>query len=222
MLEFTHNHSTDLKLICQAIVDKEPIVFARFADGERAAIEGKKCGTDGWKIHNNRQLASSMMESISYNHPNYYVGISCPCCDLSSNKFYKKIVGVPHSHISYSTIFANGNTEEAFSFFSTLTKSADIVGCKNEATIKIQRNMLQPFVDPTETLEQIANSDKEVVLLAAGPYSCVLAHQYLVRNFVPKTIIDVGSALDGIYGRVTRRYHQVGHRNRNIVCKDVV
>lgn len=221
MLEFTHNHSTDLELIFQAIDDRIPFVFSRFADGERAAIEGRKTGTDGWFINRNEKLSNLMKEAIQYSHPNYYLGISCPCCDLSSNRFYKKLITLPKEHVSYSTLFANGNTEVAKTLLRDLVNNVDIVGCKNEATIQIDKNMVQPLIDPTETLEKM-ESGKDIILLAAGPYSCVLCYEYLKRGMKPKTIVDIGSALDGIYGRITRNYHRAGHRNRSIVCRGVI
>lgn len=227
MICFIQDHKKDLEILKSAILDNEIMYFSRFADGERATIEGRQCRADGWianKKGKNRQLLESMDKAISYVHPQYYIGFSCPCCDVSSNSFYRKKIKLSKEHLTYSTIFANGNVDIAEKFLTDLIQNTDIeiVGCKNESTIKIAENMIEPLVDPTLCLEQIANSTKNIILLAAGPYSCILIYEYLLRNMPSKTIIDIGSALDGIYGRKTRRYHEAGHMNRRKVCKNLL
>lgn len=223
MLEFTQNHSTDLQLIFEAILHREPIGFSRFADGERATIEGKRVRADGWVANNNKELSIEMSKAISFNHPQYYLGISCPCCDSRSNLFYRKKVQVPKSHVSYSTIFANGNADTAEYFLKNLLKEdIEIVGCRDESTIKIGPNMVSPLVDPTEILDKIEKSSKSIILLAAGPYSCILIYEYLKRNCKGKVMIDVGSALDGIFGRQTRQYHKSNHPYRKRICGNVI
>lgn len=223
MLEFTQNHSTDLQLISQAILNREPMGFARFGDGEKATIQNRPYRADGWATFNNIELANKMSEAIKFDHPLYYVGISCPCCDPSSNRFYKRMVSVPKTHVTYANMFSNGNADVADEFLKNLLKEdIEILGCKEEATIRIAKNMVRPLVDPTKYLEMIENSSKDIVLLSAGPYSCILIHEYLARNHKPKTLIDVGSALDIIFGRRIRQYHKPNHPYRKRMCRNVI
>ena len=226
-ITFTQDHKKDLEILKSAILDNEILYFSRFADGERSTIEGRNCRADGWianKNGKNRQLSDIMSKAISYTHNNYYIGFSCPCCDAPSNRFYKQRIKLNLENLTYSTIFANGNVNIAEVFLKELIKSTDldIVGCKDESTIKISENMIEPLVDSSICLDQMANSSKNIILLAAGPYSCILMYEYLLRQMPPKTIIDIGSALDGIYGRKTRRYHTDGHKNRIKICRNLL
>lgn len=228
MICFIQDHKKDLEILKSAILDNEIMYFSRFGDGEKLAIEKNPCGGDGWAANRtqvkNDELAKAMYNSLIYIHKDYYIGISCPCCDLRSNKFYIRNVKLDKSHITYANIFSNANILIAENFIRELLLSGkvDVVGCEEEATIKIPKNVVEPLVDPTLYLEQIANSTKNIILLAAGPYSCILIYEYLLRNMPSKTIIDIGSVFDGACGRKTRKLHEADHMNRRKVCKNLL
>ena len=223
---FTHDFKQDCDDLLSALEAGEPVSFARFADGERAVIEGRRFNIDGWVVPDapnagTMTMRAQLYQSLAYLHEDYHIGISCPCCDVKSNRALRQIKTVPDSRTTYSNVFVNGNAQEAMErLYALYTKGFAVLGSYDNATIQIERNMLFPFKDPAPILNEMEK--QRGVLLAAGPYTCILIYKYLSEGRPPQALVDVGSALDPVFRVGTRKYHKAGHPNRSKICKNVV
>ena len=159
-----------------------------------------------------------LMQSLQLLHEDYHIGVSCPCCDQISTIFYKGVKAVPDSRTTSSNIFVNGNADFSAPRLKALVdRGFAVLGSYDMATIKIARNMVCPFVDPTPILDEMEK--QRGILISAGPYSCILIYLYLAQKRPPQALVDVGSILDPIFRVGTRRYHREGHPNRSKVCR---
>lgn len=217
-MNFTHDFAADLAAL--DFNSPDPWALVRFADGERAILEGRDIPTaDGWKVPPvDSEFTRGLWESLHFRDEGYHVGISCVCCDPQSAEWYRARVGVPESRCTYSNLFANGNAEVAYQRLLDTAQShmavlifpnCDCVG-----------NM--PRID--DMLSQLKHLDlrkRECFFVAAGPASNIIIHRYW-RDTPPekrRTIVDIGSALDPLlHNKITRGYHHPDHPNRQKVC----
>lgn len=227
-MNFTHVFQQDLDAILQALDAKAVFALSRFADGERAVLEGTPIkGADGWQVPGMTALRPALMDALLYAEPSYYVGISCPCCSVSDREFYRTKVNVPDPHLTYSNVFANANNQRWLEW------------CHGKECLLVSSSELSepPFRVPQGTesngvIDWFATGgiDKLVddllrcqgdspIFVAAGPAASVIVHRYWARGRRDRPIINVGSSLDTlIHGRMTRGYHLPGHPNRSKVC----
>ena len=110
-----HDFRRDLAAIDWFSPDQFALV--RFADGERAILEGKVGQTaDGWK-QPTEDFKGALADALWYpnreNSEGYHIGISCPCCDPEGHRFYlNKFKPELHSRLTFSNLLVNANTNE--------------------------------------------------------------------------------------------------------------
>ena len=74
----------DLVVFYNKLLSKENFSFSKYADGEWAVIQNCPVNNgEFWFDPNNSEDQKKrryLIESFEYKNPQYYVGISCPCC----------------------------------------------------------------------------------------------------------------------------------------------
>ena len=76
------NFNEDIKIIFNALKNKEHFSFSKYADGEFAILQNKPItNCDNWTFKPERDVKeqNELLNSFTYNEDGYYVGISCPC-----------------------------------------------------------------------------------------------------------------------------------------------
>lgn len=217
---FSHDHAADLETL--AFDSPDPWALVRFADGERAILEGREIQTaDGWTTPgSNHPFTDALWDSLCDDVDGYHVGLSCPCCDAESHQWYMELAGVPPSRRTYSNIWANANTTRATERLTALVRSGlGIVVHPNRNLVNAPINETLAYAD---TLSAMSLASDQVLLIAAGPATNIIIHRYW-RDTPPekrRTIVDIGSALDPFLRRqITRGYHHPDHPNRSKVCR---
>jgi hypothetical protein len=228
-MKFTHNFQEDLQTLLTAIDNREPVALTRFADGELNFLCGRKVNTsaDGWKYNGqDTPFALDIRKAVTANLDNYFLGLSCFCCDPASANWYFSHVPTPHERITFSNVMVNANRNKFTERYDERQWERDsvIVGCTDVAHIRIPRNAINPHFDYTDTLHEMAESPATRIFVAGGPMSCVLIHQYWINEDFPrKTLIDIGSTMDRrLRGRPTRKYHRPGTPTSKKVCSCLV
>ena len=192
-------------------------------DGERLLMMGNPAsGADGWTSPGHSWLMSRLWDVMRYTANGFHVGISCPCCDVESAKWYRRLLKLPPSRLTYSNLFVNYN----YPAFCRLLKSRSnmpdygiTVGCHDGAEVQVPSNVVNTDWDFDAAVDEMCKIDHPI-LVAAGPASAALISDYWRLAENRQICIDVGSAADHcLWGRVTRGYHTAGTATQQKVCQ---
>tara|TARA_R110000803_G_scaffold205530_4_gene272282 strand:+ start:5386 stop:6057 length:672 start_codon:yes stop_codon:yes gene_type:complete len=204
-------------------LDGEPFALVRFADGERAILEGKEVGSaDGWSVPPiESKFTRDIWRSLTYSDENYFIGISCVCCDSDSHSWYNNNIATPVERLTFSNLFVNGN----FEFFSAyveennLIKECAIVGSAPGCDYAVPENAVNNDWNIDGLIGELRKETRPI-LVAAGPASCNIIYRFWSETQRITPIVDIGSALDlFLHGRLTRGYHGKNSPNRKKICR---
>jgi len=230
----TLDFKNDIRFIFNKLKEKNHFSFSKYADGEYAVLRNIKItNTDKWTfdptIHTAEQQL--LMDSFVYNHDDYYVGISCPCCQPKENVQWMRDT-VKTKNVTYANIFVNSNYDFFKNhFISEFNKWDGKVifignekGSKNKLPFKVDYyhpiqigSWLNP--DLSNILEIMKNlcakENNQLFLFSAGPLGNILAHELHLIN-KNNTYIDIGSTVNPWIVGNNRRY-LTGKNNK--ICK---
>jgi len=175
---------------------------------------------EGWSSSGKTLLGKTLKASLQIDMPNFYYGISCPCCDSAAYYWYLR--NVKSSNVTFSNIWLNGNFKAFQNDFQKLERDAVLITNWRGKGKKYGRlNVKRHYVvsddcvkfweeDGEKLINQIiAETGYEKNLLyvvSAGPLSCVIIAA-LFKNNPDNCYIDFGSATDLMtHERITRPY----------------
>lgn len=195
-----------------------PFAFVRFGDGERSICQGVALvNCDGWHYDGRAsRFASELNASLTFNAPDYYIGISDGCCDREARDWFLARLQVPLDQVTFANIFVNGNYQR----FRRLDLSRTVLVASVGGDFTVPEHLINSDFDLDALVDRLLAVDRPI-LFAAGPASCVLIHKYWTRAGANRqTVVDIGSALDEVLkGRKTRGYHYPGSLTANKVCR---
>ncbi|MEM6985591.1 MAG: hypothetical protein AAF499_03545, partial [Pseudomonadota bacterium] len=166
--------------------------------------------------------------SMRYQHPDYFVGIACPCCvGLEQFRTLQSVSGQVESQLTWANIFVNEN----YAIFKTDTLAAIsdwpspiLVAHRSaqperlpfavSAHIAVGRNAWitdcdRVLQDVRDELQRNGSSGR-LLLVCAGVLSNILIAE-VHADFPDNTYLDLGSTLDVHMGLgATRKYLQNG------------
>ena len=206
----------------QKILRGENFALSRYGDGERALILGRKFkAQEGWNTSGGgTALGEALLESLNIDAPNFYYGISCPCCDSAAYYWYLR--NIKSSNVTFANIWLNDNFKAFQRNFQTLERDAILItNWRGKGKTFGRLNVKRHYVvsddcvkfweeDGENLIRQIiAETGHEKNLLyvvSAGPLSCVIIAA-LFKNNPDNCYIDFGSATDLMtHEKVTRPY----------------
>lgn len=205
----------------QKILRGENFALTRQADGELALMLGQPFEVDGWNTSEGiTALGAALKETLKIDAPNFFYGISCPCCDSAAYYWYLR--EIKSRNITFSNIWVNANFKTFYQDFQTLKRDAVLITNwrgegKKFGRLNVKRHYfvgddcVKFYEDECENLirQIIAETGHEKNLLyvvSAGPLSCVIIAA-LFKNNPNNCYIDFGSATDLMtHERITRPY----------------
>lgn len=195
------------------LVFKEKFAFSKYADGEWMAINKVKMpsGNGEWVMYQDedpryeksRQL---LVDSFLFRDPDYYIGISCPCCQGIEHYKMKEFSGQDEEQLTFANLFVNANYNYFIDKFIPEFSNHSIVLIAN----KQSRLMNLPFeIDRFYPIDYNAwildmylinnlinqNYKNKLFLFSCGPLGNILAHKLWESN-KNNTYLDIGSTLD--------------------------
>jgi len=185
-----------------------PFSFSKYADGEWAIMNDLQINNNEFETSNKTPIffKKKLIESFRFKDPDYYVGISCPCCQ--GMEAYKMAIfsDQKEDHLTYANIFVNSNYQIYKETFLKEYNNYDIhlVANKNSKIenlpFKVEKFYpigFSAWVNDYHLIEEIKqqNISNKVFLFCAGPFGNLLAHQLHETN--KKNIyLDIGSTLN--------------------------
>lgn len=237
----TNGFRQDIDFILEKIKNNEKFAFTRTGDGELSImanifidITSKANGEFRFDPSDKTDelYRKELIRSYRYEHPDYYVGISCPCCENPQKvKWMRDMVGT--KNVTWANLFVNGNYEYFLQkFIPEFQKREVFIVCNKKADINLLPfDVKKKFSIGTNAykndhglIEEIGSyiDDHQIkdaiFVLCAGPFGNILAHQLFDSN-KKNTYLDCGSTLDPLMGLgLTRGYHREIYPTRNKIC----
>ena len=209
---------SDLDFIRKRIVNNQPMALARFGDGEYCILNGIKCNRPGRfqfdPDNDDNYIKDELYKSLTYKEPNYYIGLPL------HNKIcsWYESQGITHNIVD-ANLFVSSNYSYFINYITLAFTKRLVYFVGNERNqidklpipvakfFKVGRNAWQQSKHlHKEILASL--KDSAIVLIAAGPFACVLAHRIWERAKT-NLVLDIGSVFDPWgFGEYTRGYHK--------------
>lgn len=109
-----------LETLFIAVARGQHFALTRYGDGECAILQDLEistlCATRHWSYRPSQGLAATQFSkdlnaAFDFDDSAYYVGVSCPCCDVAANEYYlQRLSDQRRRHrTTYANLFSNGN-----------------------------------------------------------------------------------------------------------------
>ena len=207
----------------QKILRGENFALSRSADGEFGLMLGKEMhGTDGRNASGGEitSLGKAFLDSLKISAPNFYYGISCPCCDSAA--YYWYLQNIKNSNITFSNIWLNENFNAFQKNFAELERDAVLItNWRGKGKTYGRLNVKKHYVVSDDCVkfyeDECAKLIRQIIadfgyeknllyVVSAGSLSCVIIAA-LFKNNPDNCYVDFGSATDLMtHERVTRPY----------------
>ncbi len=103
--------SQDILNIEERLKERKPFAFSKYADGEYKILRNEPItNCDNWTFspQDHKKEQSLLLKSFQYDHDDYIVGISCPCCQPADHVKWMKDT-VKTKNMTWANLFVNSN-----------------------------------------------------------------------------------------------------------------
>lgn len=208
------NFIEDIQFIFKKLKNKEYFSFSKYADGEYKILKNEFItNCDGWTFNpqTHQTEFSYLLESYKYSHPDYYVGISCPCCQPKEHiEWMRNNVGT--KNVTWANIFVNANynffkenfIKEFKNWDGDVILVANKLGLNKKLPFKVDFYMpieigawINPYLEHiiNELKSKAEEKNNQLFLFSGGPLGNILAHQLHLVN-KNNMYLDIGSTIN--------------------------
>jgi hypothetical protein len=209
------SYQEDIKIFHKALLDKKNFSFSKFCDGEWAVIKNQPINNkEFWFDPNNPQdqyKRASLINSFQFDHPNYFVGITCVnVFGLETHRAMKKICGLPECKLTWADIWVNSNYSYYIKniipvyrnrqtvLFCNAKSQVSNLPFEPRAVFSISYNAWEDNWSMIEEAKKYIaqnNIQDHIFLFCCGPFGNILCHQLTQFND-RNTYLDIGSTLN--------------------------
>ena len=215
------------------ILRGENFALTRQADGERSLMLGHAFkAQEGWMTSGQTALGEALLDSLTIDAPNYFYGISCPCCDSAAYYWYLR--NVKSSNVTFSNIWVNANFPTFRKNFSELERDAVLITNwrgkgKTFGKLRVKKHYTVSddcvkFFDNDfdnliqQIIAEVGHEKNLLYVVSAGPLSNVIIAALFKHN-PDNCYVDFGSATDLMtHGKITRAYVREGSSTSEKNC----
>lgn len=232
--------ANDIAFFANKLKNKENFSFSKYADGEWAVIKNEPINNkEFWFDPNSdedQQRRQALIESFQYKHPNYYVGISCPCCQGidTFNEMYQ-FSGQDEDHLTWANLWVNSNYQYYLSNVLPLYRNREVLLFCNErgkieklpfrpeAIFHLRDNSWEENWDVIDTVKKMLSKCRQknfLFLFCCGPFGNILCHEFTKHND-QHTYLDIGSTLNPFLqsANFDRHYYMGNNVFSNLTCQ---
>ncbi|MEI6528804.1 MAG: hypothetical protein WCN88_00165 [Candidatus Falkowbacteria bacterium] len=197
----------EIEKILEMLKSEKKFSFSKYADGEWSIMEGRRLNNKEFSFSFfDKFYKNKLIESFRFRDENYFVGISCFCCQGDNYYKMKEFCGQDEEHLTFANIFVNSNYAFYVDNFIDEYKKRDIVLVANKNS-KIEKLPfeIEKFYPvgfsawkKNYNLAEIIKKEKyknKLFLFACGPLGNILAHQLWEDN-KDNVYLDIGSTLN--------------------------
>jgi hypothetical protein len=207
----TNSFRGDCEFIFNKLRNKDNFSFSKFADGEFLILINQKItNIDGWTFDPEKDYYSRelLIQSFLNEDKDYYVGISCPCCQPYPHVKWMRDQ-LKNKNVTWANLFVNSNHDFFVENYIKEFKEWKVNLISNEkAKVENLPFELETFtpigiqawkdqLNLISVLEDLVKSvNNQLFLFCAGPFGNILAHKLQLANR-NNTYLDIGSTLNG-------------------------
>jgi hypothetical protein len=206
---------SDLEKFHQKLVNKEHFTFSKYADGEWAVMKNHPVNNKEFWFTPNSMIdeikRNKLIESFRFKHPNYYVGISCPCCQgMDVHREMLSYSKQQDGKLTWANLWVNSNypyfveniiplfNERPVVLFCNKNGQTDNLPFKPVVVFPVNNNAWEKNWSLIEDAKLIFSDPKWIdciVLFCCGPFGNILAYE-LTKHNDKNTYLDIGSTLN--------------------------
>lgn len=174
------------------------LAFARYADGEAAIMRGKphNAKSDGWRWRSawKSALPDRLLEALRYNAHGWHLGITAEDHHAKDHAYLMNEVRVEPQFVTFAEIFIFANYQR---FIRLNLDHCLTIGQRCDVDVP-GRPDDPAWAQTIDDLVPFMVQCSRPMLVSAGPWACVLLHEYWKRcpQSMRRVVLDVGSALD--------------------------
>ena len=221
----------EIQILFDRLKSKKYFSFSKYADGEWFMMRNIPINNNEFNYTTEDEFyKDKLIESFKYKHNDYYVGVSCPCCQGNEHKNMVEFSEQDDKNLTFANIFVNANYQF---FLNNFIKEFDnwnihLVANKNSKIENLPFKIEEFY--PVENTAwknnynlideiKIKNVEKKLFLFACGPFGNMLSHQLWERN-KNNTYLDIGSTLNPWLQSegFKRDYYDSGLIYKNRIC----
>jgi hypothetical protein len=213
----TNSFRGDIEFIFNKLKRKDKFSFSKYADGEFSILANTRLtNIDNWTfipdIHTKQR--EELIESFKFKDKDYYVGISCKCCQPEQHvEWMRKESG--QDILTWANLFVNSNYSYFQEDFIPEFSNHDVVLFAREnariSNLPFQVEHIpitsQAFIDNFNLVQEffIEGYKDKLFLFCAGPLGNMLAAKFWQKNKT-NTYLDIGSTLNPYLTEPNRGY----------------
>lgn len=213
----TNNFREDIEFIFNKLQNQDKFSFSKYADGEFAILANLSItNVDKWTFNPDlhSEMRNELIRSFKFKDPDYYVGVSCKCCQPSQHVDWMREQS-GQDILTWANIFVNSNypyfTEN---FIPEFSNHEVVLFAREDATIqnlpfKVEHIPItkQAFIDNFNMVDDfpIEEYNNKLFLFCAGPLGNMLAAKFWDKNKT-NTYLDIGSTLNPYLTENNRGY----------------
>jgi hypothetical protein len=219
----TNSFRGDIEFIFTKLKKKDKFSFSKYADGEFAILANQKItNCDNWTFDPNKHphVRKELINSFRFKDPEYYVGISCKCCQPEIHVNWMREQS-EQSNLTWANIFVNSNYPYFIdNFIPEFSNHKVILFANQDATIeKLPFDLhasvpitSEAFIDNFNIIKDfpIETYNDYLFLFCAGPLGNMLAAKFWEKNKT-NIYLDIGSTLNPYLTEANRGYLREGN-----------
>lgn len=201
------NFKDEIVILFKRLKSRKYFSFSKYADGEWLMMRNIPINNNEFNYTNDDEFyKNKLIESFKFKDDEYYVGVSCPCCQGMEHQNMINFSEQKNENLTFANIFVNSNYSFYKDNFIEEYKNWNVYLIANrnskvdELPFKIEK--FYP-VDNTSwrenysLIDEIKNENVEgkLFLFACGPFGNMLSHQLWESN-KNNTYLDIGSTLN--------------------------
>lgn len=217
--------------IYDMLASKKRFSFSKYADGEWSIMCGKYINNKEFSFSIfDRFYKNKLIESFKFKDKNYFVGISCYCCQGENYFKMKEFSEQTEENLTFANVFVNSNYEYYKKNFIEEYKKWDVILVANKNSkidgLPFKLHKFYPVgfsawkkdYSIIDKIKQEKYSGK-LFLFACGPLGNLLAHQLWADN-KNNTYLDIGSTLNPWLESegFKRDYYKTDGENSKRIC----
>lgn len=212
----------DIEFIFTKLKNKEKFSFSKYADGEFAILANQPItNVDNWTFNpeTHFEIRNELIKSFQFKDPNYYVGVSCKCCQPEQIVDWMRKES-KQDLLTWANIFVNSNYPYfQDNFIPEFSNHNIVLFAREDARIKDLPFQVEhipitseAFIDNFNMVEDfpIQEYKNKLFLFCAGPLGNMLSAKFWENNKT-NTYLDIGSTLNGYLTETNRGYLKGGN-----------
>ena len=213
----------DIEFLFNRLENKEKFSFSKYADGEFAILANQNItNVDNWtfNIEKHKYVRDELIKSFKFKDPNYYVGVSCRCCQPTDHVHWMRAQSEQDT-LTWANVFVNSNYPYFVdNFIPEFSKHKVVLFARNDARYTELPFTVDEFVPITSEAMidnfhlvnefPIKKYENHLFLFCAGPLGNMLAAKFWEKN-KENTYLDIGSTLNPYLTETNRGYLRGGN-----------